>query len=458
MSSPTVTPPLDAAPPDIPALVDARQRVQACIDQASQGLVDRRRLIELLFLALITKEHLLLIGPPGTAKSLAVKRAATAISANYFEYLLGRFSEPNELFGGLDLAALKEGRVQPVTRHMLPEADIAFLDEIFLGSTAILNTLLGLLNERLYTRGAYRSQAPLRSCVGASNRMPSDSMLAAFADRFLLTLFLEPVADESIEALLQGGWALDEGAVPPNSEAAPVAGLSLTDLDVLSAATKNIALEPVRALYAHLIRKMRLAGVKLSDRRIVKAQKLVAAAALLRGADEASPQDLWVLIYLIQDPNQQAQVKDLLAQELAQAFNPVLEDSATAAGYGAEALARDLVQRAEALLAKKPALPSDPAYEIWLVRLETLITSIETSFDEADLPQDLRMAQRAMKAPLDAAEQAAASAPARDAAAAVDTGDTPRSAGPSNSDLTNQEPANNDGTSEAAPRRGPWWR
>ncbi len=232
------TPPLSMDP----KLVAASSLVQACIDQASQGLVDRRRLIELLFLALITKEHLLLIGPPGTAKSFAVKRAATAIQAHYFEYLLGRFSEPNELFGGLDLAAFKEGRVQPVTSNMLPEAEIAFLDEIFLGSTAILNTLLGLLNERHYTRGAYRRQAPLRTCVGASNRMPTDSMLGAFADRFLLTLFFEPVADDGIEALLQGGWALDESAAASPEATTQGATLSIEDLDTLSASAQAVSM------------------------------------------------------------------------------------------------------------------------------------------------------------------------------------------------------------------------
>ncbi len=403
-----------------PSLDTARRQVEACIDQASQGLVDRRRLIELLFLALITKEHLLLIGPPGTAKSLAVKRATEGLQARYFEYLLGRFSEPNELFGGLDLAALKEGRVQPVTSNMLPEADVAFLDEIFLGSTAILNTLLGLLNERLYTRGAFKAKAPLRTCVGASNRLPSDSMLAAFADRFLLTLFLEPVADDSIEALLEGGWAMDDGALArPGSSAddglpsgAQSAQLSLDDLDRLILASLDVDMEAIRPQFAHLVRKLRLAGVKLSDRRIVKAQKLVAAAAVLRGEAAATARDLWVLIYLIQDPGQQSQAKDLLAHELSQTVNPILPDSAKAAGYGEKALAADLIKRVEAVLAQRPALDSDPAYEMWLVRLETLLTAIDAAFGEADLPQDLRMARLALKSPLENASGQKNSEPA----------------------------------------------
>ena len=173
---------------------NAVNAVKACIEQSAAGLVERKHLLELLVLGLMTDEHLLLVGPPGTAKSLAVKRAASSIDAKYFEYLIGRFSEPNELFGSLDLVALKEGIVEPVTTNMLPEAEIAFLDEIFLGSTAILNTLLGILNERTYKRGAVQKKVPLRTCVGASNQLPDDPMLAAFADRFLFTVFLDPVA------------------------------------------------------------------------------------------------------------------------------------------------------------------------------------------------------------------------------------------------------------------------
>ena len=159
-------------------------------------------LFELVVLGLITNEHVLFIGPPGTGKSAAVKAAADTVSGRYFEYLIGRFTEPAEIFGALDLAALKEGEVRPVTRNMLPEANIAFLDEIFLGSTAILNTLLAVLNERVYRRGAFETKVPLWSCVAASNALPEDPMLQAFADRFLITSFVEPVSEANLSALL----------------------------------------------------------------------------------------------------------------------------------------------------------------------------------------------------------------------------------------------------------------
>jgi MoxR-like ATPase len=92
--------------------------------------------------------------------------------------------------------------VETETAGMLPEAEVAFLDEVFLGSTAILNTLLALLNERTFRRGRTAIDVPLRVCVGASNQLPDDDVLAAFADRFLSRVFVDPVPDHALEAML----------------------------------------------------------------------------------------------------------------------------------------------------------------------------------------------------------------------------------------------------------------
>src|SRR5215471_16851580 len=125
---------------------EASASLREAISDASRGLVERESLVEMIALSAVAGEHMLVIGPPGTAKSEAVRRVAYATGGRYFEYLLGRFTEPSEIFGPVDLRRLKEGVVETETRGMLPEAEIAFLDEVFLGSTAILNTLLGILN------------------------------------------------------------------------------------------------------------------------------------------------------------------------------------------------------------------------------------------------------------------------------------------------------------------------
>src|SRR5689334_18142874 len=210
-------------------LQSAAGRLRAAISQAARGLVEREALVELIALSAVAGEHLLVVGPPGTAKSEAVRRVARALGGRYFEYLLGRFTEPSEIFGPVDLRRLKEGVVETETTGMLPEAEFAFLDEVFKGSTAILNTLLGILNERVFRRGHTLVRCPLRVCVGASNSLPEDESLAAFSDRFLVRVFVDPVPDPRLEELLEAGWRLE------HSDASDLQPASLADLDVLTA-------------------------------------------------------------------------------------------------------------------------------------------------------------------------------------------------------------------------------
>lgn len=376
-------------------LARAIGRVNAHLDALSARFVSRRALLELVMLGLIAREHVLLIGPPGTGKSAVVHAVAETIEASSFDYLIGRFTEPSELFGALDLNALKDGQVRPVTSGMLPEADIAFLDEIFLGSTAILNSLLKILNERTYRRGQYSVKTPLISCVAASNAMPEDPLLAAFADRFLITMFVDPVGDHELTALLRSGWQ-QGGGVPP---IAPVGKPLIAELH---AAALAVDLDPVHDAYAHIVRKVRLVGVTLSDRKIVQGQKLIAAAALLRGATAAGPEDLWPITYLVQSRAQQDEVREILHAELRHSNNPVLSNSVAKATYGPTAHAAHLTEQAALLLEARPALVTDPMHEIWLVRLETMLTRIDAAFDSKTLPQQLRLLRASLESVLEA--------------------------------------------------------
>src|SRR5687767_4118596 len=154
-----------------PTVLQAASAVRAAITGAGKGLVEREALVETIALAAVAGEHVLVVGPPGTAKSEAVRRVARATGGRYFEYLIGRFTEPSEIFGPIDLRRLKEGVVETETSGMLPEAEVAFLDEIFLGSTAILNTLLGILNERVFRRGHTQLPCPLRLCRSEERRV-----------------------------------------------------------------------------------------------------------------------------------------------------------------------------------------------------------------------------------------------------------------------------------------------
>jgi MoxR-like ATPase len=322
-------------------MTDPAAEIYHAAQAACAHFVDREPVAELIVLAAVAREHLLLVGAPGTAKSAIVRRVARAFGGVYFEYLLGRFTEPSELFGPIDLKRLREGEVITETRGMLPEAEFAFLDEIFLGSTAILNTLLGVLNERRFRRGHSNIECPLRVCVAASNALPEDSSLAAMADRFLLHAFIEPVADHQLEALLSHGRQAQNQIA--------VATGNVQSLDAMHARAMQVDMQPVRSALAAAIRTLRKAQVQLSDRRIVKAQNLISAAAALAGREVATEADLWPLIYVVPSAEQQAQAREALAEVLKFAQHTLLRHASEQAAQQPLARVPRLLLAAEAL-------------------------------------------------------------------------------------------------------------
>jgi MoxR-like ATPase len=348
---------------------DPAAEIYQAAQTACAHFVDREPVAELIVLAAVAREHLLLIGAPGTAKSAIVRRVARAFGGVYFEYLLGRFTEPSELFGPIDLKRLREGEVITETRGMLPEAEFAFLDEIFLGSTAILNTLLGVLNERRFRRGHSNIECPLRVCVAASNALPEDSSLAAMADRFLLHAFIEPVADHQLEALLAHGRQAQ-------SQMDVVSG-NVQSLDAMHARAMQVDMQPVRSALAAAIRSLRKANVQLSDRRIVKAQNLIAAAAALAGRAVATEADLWPLIYVVPSAEQQAQAREALADVLKFAQHALLR-------HASEQAAQQPLARVPRLLLAAEALDLTHA-----VQTQAWLRELDANFPPELLPQPL---------------------------------------------------------------------
>jgi len=339
-----------------PSLESATQHVKEVIDAASVALVERRLLVELVVLAAIAKEHVLVIGPPGTAKSQAVRAIASQFGGQYYEYLIGRFTEPTDIFGAVDLAKLRAGEVAVQTHGMLPEAEIAFLDEVFLGSNAILNTLLTLLNERKFVRGHTRQESPLRVCVGASNALPEDPSLEAFADRFLLRVFVEPLPDEMLETLLEAGWSKASSKTTQRHA-------NLQEIDQLTNAALRFKMDEVRPALAKAIRALKEAGIHFGDRRIVKTQKLVAAASVLRGANAPTSEDLWPLIFCAATPEEQALAREVLEPQLKESRNSTLLAAAETASRSPSARAERIAHDMKSLLAqfngKPPRLPAE---------------------------------------------------------------------------------------------------
>ena len=362
-------------------LGQASESLRNALRDAGRGLIEREALLEMVALAAVAGEHVLVIGPPGTAKSEAVRRVARATGAHYFEYLLGRFTEPSEIFGPIDLRRLKEGFVETETSGMLPEAEFAFLDEVFRGSTAILNTLLEILNERVFRRGHSVHPCPLRVCVGASNSLPDDDSLAAFADRFLVRVFVDPIPDPRIEELLDGGWQLAQNA--------PGRAATVNDIDVMAAVARRADLADLRPRLAHAIRVLRGAGIVLSDRRAVRAQNLVAAAAALAGREQPTAADLWPIVLAVPTREQQATARESLADLLAQTENPTVAAAAEEASLGPLARATRLVAAGGEALASGPSDDGPEAGAEWRLRLEGILREIDAGFAPEAMPPEL---------------------------------------------------------------------
>jgi MoxR-like ATPase len=336
--------------------------------------------IRLLLIAVLAGEHAVLIGPPGTAKSALLRSFAQAMQARYFEYLLTRFTEPNEIFGPVDIAEFRQGRYVRRTESMLPEAEIVFLDEVFKSNSAILNALLTLLNERRYTSGGKVFKCPLISAFGASNEVPSDESLTAVFDRFLLRIRSENLDAYHFQELLTRGFAHEVRVMAD----APLPA-ALVSADEVVAARKGIAqhtkfTDAFYTEYKSLIFQIRAEGVSVSDRRVVKMLKLFAASAFLDGRSEPDASDLFILKHIWNNQDQASILESLV--------NPVLEayyrerpdrKRVGSVGVGIEALAAE-IDRVRQVLTGGGAL-SDVQMFTQLKVLREIKTSLASSAD-----------------------------------------------------------------------------
>ncbi len=272
------------------------QKLQQVARQLESTFLGKSEVVRLMMIAAIAGEHMVLIGPPGTAKSALVRLFSKLVQANYFEYLLTRFTEPNELFGPIDIQKFREGQYERRMDGMLPQAEIAFLDEVFKANSAILNSLLSVLNERLYTVGGKTFRVPLISAFGASNEVPNDEDLMAVFDRFLLRVHSDNLDSYHFHDLLLKGIAHEVSKISGNYDRLQPL-LTAQELHGLHAgfAERMQFSEEFLAGYKGLIFQIRSEGVSFSDRRAIKMLKLFAASALLDGRAQSDPSDFFVL-------------------------------------------------------------------------------------------------------------------------------------------------------------------
>jgi MoxR-like ATPase len=275
--------------------------------------VGREEEAKVLTLALLTKEHVVLIGEPGTAKSALARRAAELLNAKFFMYLLTKYTEPADLLGALDVNALKQGIYKRITKDRLPESELAFLDEIFNSNSAILNALLSLLNERVLYDGYNVIKVPLRTLISASNRVPDEPELEALYDRLLLRHYAKPVGEDMWKDLMESSWEIEFTERWKVRE--PI--MSVQDLDRIYSMLPEVDLSQIKGKLLKLYAMLEEKGVHLTDRRKGKVLKIVSAHALLNARTKATEEDLIVLKYIApKEIDDFEKVSALLSEEL----------------------------------------------------------------------------------------------------------------------------------------------
>jgi MoxR-like ATPase len=274
-------------------------------EELAQQFAERNDAIDGALIALLSRHHVLLVGPPGTAKSMLADELCRRIEgARYFQWLLTRFSTPEELFGAVSLKSLEADAYRRVTAGKLPTAHVAFLDEVFKASSSILNAILTVVNERRFHNGTAPESVPLISLFGATNELPEEDELAALYDRFLLRYVVEPIREDfRFLRMLERSPEADERTT-----------LSLEELEALQ---REAAALPVPSgllrLVAEARRELAKKAIVASDRRWRQSLDALRAHALLAGRSEVAEIDLAFLEHLLwRDPAERGEIRATL--------------------------------------------------------------------------------------------------------------------------------------------------
>ena len=284
------------------------QKVQDIQITLNHNFFDRETEVEALIIALLSRQHLLFIGPAGSGKSALSSMLGEMIEdSTYFQHLLTPFSTPEELFGVLSLKDLEQGIYKRNITGMLPLANFAFIDEIFKANSAILNSLLTLINERIFYNNGVPVPSPLMTLVGSSNEyIESDEGLEALFDRFLLRFevdYIRPDAD--FIAMLK--------ATDPK----PLTKLTFNELSVLQRKVTEVAFsEEHYVTLATLRNKLSNEGIRPSDRRFKQSLSILQSTALLKGRMHVLKSDFAILKHVLWERPEQQELTSRIISDI----------------------------------------------------------------------------------------------------------------------------------------------
>lgn len=328
------------------------EKFSEIITEVASIALEREDVVRGIMLAILARRNVFFLGPPGTAKSMSVNETKKRIvGATGFDLLFTRFTEPGEVFGALDVAALGQGVQRRNCSGMLPEANIGFLDEAFKANSAILNAMLGILNEHTYRNGPVMLNTPMWSSVVASNETPQGEDLGALYDRFLLRFFVPSLGDDANVAKM---------LTAPRTLPAPTATVTVKDVAKAHDEVDNVTVTPETvAAYIGLRTVLARNGLHPSDRRFKHAISVMQANAFMAGRDHTLTDDIEVCASIFWNaPEERAKVRGYVLDVAMPGLKAAVEilDSATEQ-FGLLKLATDEGARLEA--AKKLRVLAD---------------------------------------------------------------------------------------------------
>lgn len=336
-----------------PKAVDVQKKFSAMRADMNASLIERGEEIDVVLTALVSNHHPLLVGDPGTAKSVLGRTVSEWMDDEQFEYILNKFTDPSELFGPVSIKAYKAGKYERITENTLVTARIAFLDEFFKGSSAIQNTALGILNERRYKNGTQVIKVPLLMAIAASNEFPADAdagndnggqggkELGAIFDRFLFRKIVQPVASpEGLERLLFA------------DDLTPKLTTRITPDEVVVAREQAKSLpftDEAKDTLLEILRELAKEGILPGDRRKRWSVEAVRGYSFLLGAGKVEKEHLEILAHTLwYDPREQPAKTGKIVATLS---NPVGLEAANKLAEAKDALSGMDFRRLESVLA-----------------------------------------------------------------------------------------------------------